>query len=207
VQKAGAIGVLMINSNPWPPSGVSLTPAPPVTDPVRIPSMMLSQLRGAAFRAVLDNQTALTVRMSGRGDQWGSAWLMDGSDPTDVQLLAQLTTTHTVSYPPYNGGTYTAHQPLLANGVAWLAWYGDGLRAFDVRDPRRPREVGYFLPPQAGSGSGMPAPFSWGIGLDERAAYVSDYATGLWILSAEVLDPLPRHERAFLPRLLRGAGP
>ena len=201
-QKAGATGVLMINDLPYAPPGVSITA--PVTDPVRIPSMMVSSAKGEAFKAALAGGAVLSVRMSGYGDQWGSAWLMDIRDPRRMEVLAQITTTHTVEYPTYNRGAYTAHQPLMANGVAWLAWYSDGLRAFDVRDPEHPREVGYFMPPQRPAADGsMPPPFTWGIGLEEGAAYVSDSATGLWILGTDVLDDEPPKPRIYLPLLLR----
>lgn len=201
-QKAGALGVLMINDTPYPPPGVSISA--PMTDPVKIPSMMLSKARGEAMRSAVAAGTQPPVRLSGYGDQWGSAWLMDIRDPRKVGVLAQITTTHTVQYPAYNGGTYSAHQPLMAHGIAWLAWYGDGLRAFDVRDPAHPREVGYFMPPQAAGANGaVAAPFSWGIGLDDHAAYISDYATGLWILSTTIPGVNDRRP-TYLPRLLRG---
>jgi hypothetical protein len=202
-QKAGALGVLMINDTPWAPPGLSIQA--PMTDPVRIPSMLLSKAKGEAFRSTLAGGTAMTVRLSGYGDQWGSAWLMDIADPRNVKVLSQITTTHTMRYPPYNRGTYTAHQPLMAKGVAWLAWYGDGLRAFDVRDPAQPKEVGYFMPPQRPGATGTtPAPFSWGIGLEDGAAYISDSATGLWILGTDVLEPEDPDEGGplYLPRLL-----
>jgi hypothetical protein len=201
-QKAGALGVLMINDTALPPPGVSISA--PMTDPVRIPSMMLSKARGEAMKSSVAAGTQPPVRLSGYGDQWGSAWLMDIRDPRKVTTLAQITTTHTLQYPPYNGGTYSAHQPLMARGIAWLAWYGDGLRAFDVRDPADPREVGYFMPPQTpAANGGQPAPFSWGIGLDDKAAYISDYSTGLWILSTTIPGVNDRRP-TFLPRLLRG---
>jgi len=218
-QQAGARAVLMASDLPYPPGGVGVTA--PMTDPVRIPIIQISKVRGDAFKAALAEGTALSVRMSGRGDQWGSAWMMDIRDPRSPVLLSQLTTTHTVQYPPYNAGVYTAHQPLLSHGRAYLAWYGDGLRVFDVAEPRRAREIGYFMPPQAPAASGaVPAPFSWGIGLDERAVYIADYATGLWIISRDIPGhpaptPTPIHPtatattegpagRAYLPRVVRG---
>ena len=218
VQQAGALGVLLASDLPYPPGGVGVSA--PVTDPVRIPVIQTSKARGDAFKAALAEGATLTVRMSGYGDQWGSGWMMDIRDPKNPVRLSQLTTTHTVQYPPYNRGTYTAHQPLLSLGRAYLAWYGDGLRVFDVADPRRAREIGYFMPPQApGAGGVVPAPFSWGIGLDEQAVYISDYASGLWILSRDIAGhPAPTGTaappeatataegpvgRAYLPRLLR----
>ncbi|HJR19469.1 MAG TPA: hypothetical protein VJ922_07095 [Actinomycetota bacterium] len=35
--------------------------------------------------------------------------------------------------------------------LAFISWYGSGLRVFDIRDPYHPREVAYYNPPVAGS--------------------------------------------------------
>ncbi|MGH2785306.1 MAG: LVIVD repeat-containing protein [Actinomycetota bacterium] len=35
--------------------------------------------------------------------------------------------------------------------LAFISWYGSGLRVFDIRDPLHPREVAYYNPPVVGS--------------------------------------------------------
>jgi hypothetical protein len=61
---------------------------------------------------------------------------------------------------PYGG--YTAHYcsiPRRDNpGLAACAFIGSGLRLFDIRDPKHPREVGYFNMPTSKGSHAMAAP-------------------------------------------------
>jgi hypothetical protein len=50
------------------------------------------------------------------------------------------------------GGRFGAHSsnenltPIYYNRILFLAFFNAGVRAIDVRDPLRPREIGYFIP-------------------------------------------------------------
>jgi hypothetical protein len=58
---------------------------------------------------------------------------------------------------PAGAGRFGAHQPheaVGADGLVYVAWFGGGLRIIDVADPRRPQEVGFFVP--AAPGGGLP---------------------------------------------------
>ena len=41
------------------------------------------------------------------------------------------------------------HQPFLEDrdDIAYLTYFNAGLRIYDIRDPRTPKEIGYFIPP------------------------------------------------------------
>jgi hypothetical protein len=193
-QAAGAIGVLIANNTPYPPSGVSVSSGGGVT--ITIASMMVDQATADRIKATLSGGAEVRVRMHGLPGAWGSAWLFDITDPSTPTYLSELTTTHSVAFPVPADGTYSAHQPLLVDERAYLAWYSDGLRMFDVEDPRRPREIGYFVPPQPPDAGPQATAFVWGIAVDGDEVYISDYATGLWVLSRHTASAVPP---VFLP--------
>ncbi len=37
--------------------------------------------------------------------------------------------------------------PVFYGKLALVTWFNAGVRAIDIRDPYRPKEVGYFIPP------------------------------------------------------------
>jgi hypothetical protein len=43
-------------------------------------------------------------------------------------------------------GAFTTHNPLVLGDLAFVSWYAGGLRAVDLREPARPRELGAFVP-------------------------------------------------------------
>jgi hypothetical protein len=51
------------------------------------------------------------------------------------------------------GGRFGSHSsnesmaPVFYQKLAFVTWFNAGVRAIDVRDPYRPKEVGYFIPP------------------------------------------------------------
>jgi hypothetical protein len=80
---------------------------------------------------------------------------------------------------------YTIHNPIVVGGEVYAAWYTDGVRVIDVRNPRAPREVAWF----DGTGTVHP-PRVWGVVVDQRSRqlYASDMSSGLWILKRDGAD-------------------
>jgi len=42
-----------------------------------------------------------------------------------------------------------AQPPVFERRVLFFSWFAAGVRAVDIRDPRRPREIGHYIPPGA----------------------------------------------------------
>ena len=80
---------------------------------------------------------------------------------------------------PYGG--YTAHYcsiPQRTNpGLAACSFIGSGLRIFDIRDPKHPREAGYFNMPSPKGSHAMSAP-AWDV--DHDQVWYSDSNSGFY---------------------------
>ena len=97
-------------------------------------------------------------------------------------------------------GGYTAHYcsaPRRRNpGIVACSMIGSGLRIFDVRDPQRPREVGYFnqptMPGERPNGEGASAMSAPSYDLKRRLVFYTDSYKGLFAvrLSKHIV---PRH--------------
>jgi len=82
----------------------------------------------------------------------------------------------------------SAHNLWLDGSVLYIAYYQDGLRALDVSDPERPREVAAF--PTRGPAAAAPRadPFTsiysgaWGVWAQGQRILVSDTDGGLFVL-------------------------
>lgn len=58
--------------------------------------------------------------------------------------------------PGSRGGRFGAHAsnenqpPMYAKRILFFSWFNAGVRAVDIRDPYRPREIGYYIPAVTG---------------------------------------------------------
>lgn len=131
------------------------------------------------------------------GDHPKKLWVMDGSCETNVVPIA------TAPLPPVEefrgrGGRFGAHN-LHENDPTPTAWhsedvlvgafFGAGVRAYDIRDPFQPREIGYLMPPApagAVAAGGPSAPWAQmnDVYVDERGLiYAIDrFAGGLYVI-------------------------
>lgn len=102
---------------------------------------------------------------------------------------------------PQPDAVFTAHNPLPAQDLVFVTWYGGGLQAISVEDPARPRRVGLFVPRGEGAAAASYAGtypvqmWSYPI-LRQGLIYVTDIQGGLYILrytgpGAERLEGLP----------------
>lgn len=115
------------------------------------------------------------------GDTWGFARLWDVSDPSDPVHLSNVTTPHSLTNK--TNAFYSAHNPEFVGSKLYVSWYSDGLRIFDVSDPTRPREIGFYREkPSRGILSPRPIPLDWGVHVEGGRIYLSDMFFGLYII-------------------------
>jgi hypothetical protein len=94
--------------------------------------------------------------------------------------LSNVTTPHSLTNS--QGGIFAAHNPQFDGSKLYVSWYSDGLRIFDVSNPRSPREFGFYRP-QPQQGGFHPIPFNWGVHRQGRAIYLSDIRFGLYVVA------------------------
>jgi hypothetical protein len=74
----------------------------------------------------------------------------------------------------------------------YVTWFSAGLRAFDIRDPRDVKEIGWFLPPDppkpvVSQGGALSGAATQEVLQDTRGVlYVLDSGWGIWILRDEI---------------------
>ena len=84
--------------------------------------------------------------------------------------------------------TRSVHDPRLAGKTAFFSWYGQGVVAVDLANPRRPKVKARFLPrperdPEQLICPGRACTAVWGVyPLGPRTVLASDLISGLWIL-------------------------
>jgi len=79
----------------------------------------------------------------------------------------------------------SVHNVEVVDGIAYIAYYIDGLRVVDLRDPENPSEIGHFdtVPAQEERDiiQGL-----WGVRVLDGVAYVSDFETGTYALQVDL---------------------
>ena len=131
------------------------------------------------------------------------AGMIDNSDPTKPRLISIFPPPVPPKNAPYKdfcdkGGRFGPHntnqeihnaavqQP---GNLIHIAYFNAGLRIFDISDPRLPKEVGYFIPPERpglpehGGAHGSPINWSEEVAVDTRGnIYLNDDKWGTWVL-------------------------
>lgn len=124
-------------------------------------------------------------------------WIFDIQDPADPMSLSTLPDPAEVDYTVKGGhaGPHNLHEnrpgSFQSDTLVFATYQNAGLRAFDIRDPFRPVEVGAWVPPaperMVDTRPGRPSVIqSFDVFVDsELRAYVTDYNAGLYILQFE----------------------
>ena len=134
--------------------------------------------------------------------------LVDVSDPAKPQLLSFFPAPLPPPGAPFRdfcekGGTFGAHNvnmlfhnPSLdhSDNILYLTYTNAGLRIYDIADARQPREIGYFIPPDADrqpdparrndpKAPQRVASAAADVVVDTRGyIYLSDRSQGIWVL-------------------------
>jgi hypothetical protein len=79
-------------------------------------------------------------------------WFADVTIETRPMVVSNYTVDEASGHFCERGGRFGAHSsnesmaPVFYKKLAFITFFNAGVRAIDVRDPYRPREVGYFIP-------------------------------------------------------------
>jgi len=120
---------------------------------------------------------------------WGYLRVYDYSDPSNPRQIGEYRTPNSLGIGDTAAGDYTIHNNFLVGKTVYSSWYSDGVRVIDVKDPTRPKEIAFFVPP-AGQNPVKPSqrfvlsqtPQVWGVVVANGLVFASDMNTGLWIL-------------------------
>ncbi len=130
------------------------------------------------------------------------AMLIDIKDETKPRLVSMLPTPAPPAGAPYTsfcdkGGRFGPHNPNLEyhlpdvqtqGDLVYLTYFNAGLRIFDIRNPRVPTEVGWFVPPTPTTPCGLIPTHKLvtqteDVLVDRRGnIYITDKQWGLWVL-------------------------
>jgi hypothetical protein len=117
-------------------------------------------------------------------DVWGFARIWDISNPRRPIQIGRITSPHSNS--DRSDGIYAAHNPVMVQNLAFFSWYTDGVRVYDLSNPRRPQLAGFFdaprVPDPAPGKITLPAGAIWGIQVRPPYVYASDIHAGLYVL-------------------------
>jgi hypothetical protein len=143
-------------------------------------------------------------------DGMNFAGMIDNSNPAKPRLISVFPSPVPPPEAPYKdfcdkGGRFgphntsqEIHNPAIQQpgNLMDIAWFNAGLRLFDISDPRLPKEVGYFMPPER---PGMPAQsgahaseIDWSeeLAVDSRGyIYMNDDKWGLFVLRYTGKEP------------------
>ncbi len=128
---------------------------------------------------------------SGPGIETGYGYMRiyDYSEPSAPKQIGEFRTQNSLGTGSQGSGDFVIHNNFLVGTDVYVAWYSDGVRVVDARNPQAPREVAYFVPP-AGQNPVKPSQRGvlsqttqvWGVVVEDGLVYASDMNTGLWIL-------------------------
>jgi hypothetical protein len=140
----------------------------------------------------VQNDEAMRAVGSGSGASWTFQRVFDTRSLERPRLLSTFATESAV--PGRDGrvatdGIYSVHNAVVEGDLEYASWYSDGVRVVDLADPRRPREVAWFVPPPSSARQSAATaqngrrdmPLVWGVHPWKGMVLASDMNSGLWI--------------------------
>jgi hypothetical protein len=170
-------------------------------DPVNIPGVFIGHSDGLTLAGVASAADLSIGAPAGTVNSYGETWngwsglrIWDYSDPSNPVLASTFDTACSALPPGTEGaeecdpnGTYSSHNLVIEDGIAYISWYSDGLLMLDVSDPYNPVEVGrYHESGDAFNESNGGPQDIWGVYKEDNSpwVYASDRNGGLYVLKA-----------------------
>jgi hypothetical protein len=199
ISKPKLIGQLTVS----PPFGTNI----PVHDVMPIPGrdLLFAHAEGTGGGDTPDGALACKGALFLTG-------LVDIKDPTKPKLISTFPTPAPPKDAPYTdfcdkGGRFGPHNTNILQhnpdvekqaDLIYLTYFNAGLRVFDIKDPRLPKETGWFIPPTPTTRR-MPAPYDKLVSQTEDVLvdtrgniYITNKQWGLFILRYTGVDePAP----------------
>ena len=142
---------------------------------------------------VQNDEAMRAVTGGGSGASWTFQRVFDTSSLERPRLLSTFATEPAV--PGKDGrvatdGIYSVHNAVIKGDLEYVSWYSDGIRVVDLADPRRPREVAFFVPPPSPPRQAVATaqngrrdmPVVWGVHPWKDLVLASDMNSGLWVV-------------------------
>lgn len=170
-------------------------------DAIAIPGVFVGHSDGLALAGV-GSAGDLVVGAAGASVEgvqqlfngWSGLRIWDYSDPENPVLASTFDTACSALEPGTDGtekcmegGTYSSHNFVIEDGIAYISWYSEGLLMVDVSDPYNPVEVGrYHERGDAFEAQNAGPQDIWGVYKIENQpwVYASDRNGGLYVLKA-----------------------
>src|SRR4051794_32551463 len=143
----GAVGAIIVNTadSPLTPSSAQGT----------LGAYGIGHGDGERLKTELAAGRPVTVTLAadlhGHHD-FGGLRLWDVADPANPRPLSQFRTARSRVDPvrgPVDPGIFSAHNPVVQGDLLFAAWFSDGVRVVDVRDPANPVELAAWVPETA----------------------------------------------------------
>ncbi len=147
------------------------------------PVVVIGANDGAALHAALANGPLPVTLPSERHSGGVRVW--DISNLAAPRQLSEIQTADSTAFPAPGPGWYSAHNPVVVGDLAFVSWYSDGVRVFDIANPAAPRELASYVPPAGRNPlqTEFPdGPLDWGVYVDGNLVYLSDINGGLYLL-------------------------
>ncbi len=133
--------------------------------------MFIRGSRGNELAALRDAGTPVQATLSpGAFNGWGFVRIWDTSDPSNMQLLADVTLPST--FDPAAPNPFGSHNVMVRGDFAYISWYADGLVVVDLSTPTAPKVVAQAV---------HPGDNYWGVYVQGDLIFASDRTTGLKI--------------------------
>lgn len=150
---------------------------PPTTMPTHTIMPLAQPIGGRQIAVVVDEEHTFH-----HGELHAGMWCFDITNPADMKPLSFFYVSEADVPWSQKGGRFGAHQfqEHLDDTLVFCTWFSGGLRAIDVSNPERMKEVGFFIP---GPGKGHTVPQSNDVDRDARGLiFLLDRLNGLDIL-------------------------